>query len=697
MFLTRFLVALIAILVAGLAGPAAAQSFVETEYTKTEIIAETNGFVPGETLWFAIRQDVREGWHVFWTNPGDAGLPLDLQWTLPAGFTAGGILHPVPEYIPVGPLASYAHQGKPVFLVPVTAPESLPAGETVDIRIDATWQTCEEICVPEDGHFEFSLPVINDAQKENQNAALFEAARARLPVSFDGEAAFRLRGGEYVLEAQAIDGFRKEDAFFFPDVEGLIVPSGEQGVTVAGDVVSIAMQPGYLEEYGEKQLVGILTFLDASGARRGVEITAEVAGPIVKPAWSPTLQAAGNANVSLLLAMALVGGLILNVMPCVFPILFVKAAALMHTPREDRSAMRQHGLLYTAGVLSTFLLIGGVLLALRAGGEQLGWGFHLQSPVVVALSAYVLFMVGLNLSGMYTVGESLAGSGQALAGHGGRLGAFFTGALAVVVAAPCIGPLLSAPLGAALLLPPAIGMLIFATLGLGLAAPYLALTAAPSLGRLLPRPGPWMKTLKQALAFPVFAAAAYFLWVFSQQSNGAGLAVMLSGALFLALAAWLFQISKGEGGRAFMVRALSAIVALAALAPLTRLEPAEAARSGDVSLGALRAEPYSTEVLEAYRAAGTPVFIDFTAAWCVTCQINNATVFSSRELARAFERNGVAVMVADWTVRDPEITAALQSFGASGVPLYVYYPAEGPAEILPLPLTRRAVMKAVSG
>ncbi|MCK5746876.1 MAG: thioredoxin family protein, partial [Oricola sp.] len=280
----------------------------------------------------------------------------------------------------------------------------------------------------------------------------------------------------------------------------------------------------------------------------------------------------------------------------------------------------------------------------------------------------------------------------------GALGAFFTGVLAVVVAAPCIGPLMSAPMGAALLLPPAAGLAIFAALGLGLAAPYLILSFAPGLGRRLPRPGPWMATFKQFLAFPVFAAAAYFLWVLAQQAPGAGLGLVLAGAVLIAFAAWSFEKSKGEGRGAFVLRALSAVAVLLALAPLAGIRAAPpASLKEEGAYGAMTAVPYSAASLEEYRSAGTPVFIDFTAAWCVTCQFNKLTVFSDPEIAKAFAAAEAVFMVADWTVRDPEITEALARFGASGVPLYVYYPAEGEPEVLPLPLGKKAVLDAVSG
>ena len=677
-----------------------AQSAVETEYAFTEFLPEADGVAPGETLWIAIRQEVREGWHVFWENPGDAGLPLAVEWTLPEGFETGEPLHPSPEYIPVGPLASFAHEGEPVFLLSLTAPQDAVPGEVIDIEAFASWQVCEDICVPEDGRFSFRLPVVAEAAPIDAHAALFAAARAALPSVFKGEAAFSVRGGAYVLELDLPEGFMAEGAFFFPAVEGLIKPAAPQAMIARDGALTVEMEPGYLAGYEGDALRGVLAFTDDEGARRGVEIVASVSEPIAPPPSAPSLSAEPPEATGLLLlfVFAFFGGVILNVMPCVFPIIFVKEASLMQAAGEDMAKIRAHGALYTAGVVATFLAMGGALLLLRAGGEQLGWGFHLQSPLIVALSAYVLFMVGLNLAGLFHVGVSLAGTGESLASRGGGVGAFFTGALAVVVAAPCIGPLLTAPMGAVLLQPPVVGLSILAVMALGLAAPYLALTLAPALGRALPKPGPWMNVLKQALAFPVFAAAAYFLWVFAQQANASGLAFMLSGGVLLALAAWLFEISKSAGPRALVLRGVTALLAVGAIAPLTRIEPAVAVNAADGAAaphGAFMAEPFSAEALEAHRQAGTPVFVDFTAAWCVTCQFNKLTVFSSEELAEDFERAGVVFMVADWTLRDPEITSALEEFGASGVPLYAFYPAGGAPEVLALPLTRENVRERV--
>ncbi|WDI33218.1 protein-disulfide reductase DsbD family protein [Hyphococcus flavus] len=660
-------------------------------------MAETSGFVPGETAWFAVKQELRPGWHVFWVNPGDAGLPLELDWSLPQGFSAGEILHPAPEYIPVGPLASYAHEGAPVFLIPVTAPQDAQVGDVVDVAIDARWQICEEICVPEEGRFSFSVPVVETSTKDPKVQQIFSTARAALPDKLSKPVKFSVLGGDYVLQFSPPNEFSATNAFFFAEPEGLVEPSAPQTISLEDGAANIAMKPGWIDRYDGDALRGVLTFTDVGGGRRTFSLIADVPAPIVKPSDGGAIaQTQSTPDVLLLLVLAFLGGVILNVMPCVFPIVFIKAASFMRSAQKNSAAVRRDGVLYTAGVLATFLAVGGALLLLRAGGEQLGWGFHLQSPWVVALSAYVLFLVGLNLAGVFAIGESLAGSGETLAGKGGAAGSFFTGALAVVVAAPCIGPLLSAPIGAAILLPPAFGMLIFLALGLGLAAPYLVLSFAPGLGRLLPKPGGWMATFKQVLAFPVFAAAAYFLWVLSQQASTVGLGAVLAGLIFMAFAAWSFEYSRREGRGAFILRILSALAVLLAVAPLFRLEAAASAAQRVDKYGAMTAEPFSKEALDAYRASGVPVFVDFTAAWCVTCQLDKATIFSDSRLADAFSDKGIVFMVADWTVRDPEITMALESFGASGVPLYVYYAPGQTPHVFDIPLTKKAVREIVS-
>jgi len=671
---------------------AAPLTSAKTTYVDSALYADRAGFVPGEPTWFAIRQDVRDGWHVFWVNPGDAGLPLALNWSLPDGYDVGAIEHPAPDYIPVGPLASYAHEGAPVFLTSVTAPADATVGETIDVSISASWQACEDICVPEETLFRFSLPVLDAADAPvSENGLLFVAARLEHPEPLTLPATFARSGESYELSIADWDG-EALDVFFFPEDEGLTSPAATQTAEISDGALTIAMTPGWIDGPPGEKVRGVLRVGTDANAR-GYAIESEIApGARVPP--PAVVNAAPTANIGLMLAFAFFGGLILNAMPCVFPILFVKAASLLSSAQHDAKITRRHGLLYGAGVVASFAAIGALLIALRAAGEQLGWGFHLQSPVVIGLSAYILFAVGFNLIGVFSIGESVTGVGEGLARAPGAMGAFFTGVLAVAVAAPCIGPLLAAPMGAAMTQTAPVSMLIFIVMALGLAAPFVAITFAPGLGRRLPKPGPWMAVFKQALAFPVFAAAAYFVWVFARQTGDASLGGMLGGIVLLAFGAWLFGRSSAGTARAFLVRIASAIALALALAPVVTAKTADIARTTE-TYGALKVEAFDEAAIASYRAAGRPVFAIFTADWCVTCQADKLTIFSSDKVADAIDDANGVVMVADWTLRDPEITEALGKLGAFGVPFYAVYWPDGTATALAPPVSKREIIETV--
>ncbi len=705
----------LALLVALFLAPAAAHAdWVATPNAETRLLAERDGIAPGETVWLVLDQKLRTGWHVYWKNPGDSGLPLDLKWTLPEGYAAGEPHYPVPERIPVGPFANYGFHGRPAFLVPLTAPKTAKPGAIVEIGLKATWLICEEICVPEEGVFSLNLQVSASPALSSEGGARAAEARAALPSPLSAEGAFAVDSSVLVFDMAAPEGLGGE-IYFFPDADGILEPAETQRARLSGGRLRIEVPEGRATK-DAKTITGVVAYEDG-GVRRGLEVrfvrdpalkASMVSAPAVLPPTSSADAAGappseprsatkpdnGSSNFALLILSALAGGLLLNVMPCVFPVVFIKAASLMKS--GGGPSLRRDGLAYTAGVVGAFTLLGGALLALRAGGAGVGWGFHLQSPAVILLSAYILFAVGLNLAGVFHVGSSLQGAGQGLAARGGPLGAFFTGLLAVVVAAPCVGPLLTVPVGAAAVLPAAEGMAIFIAMGLGLALPFLALAFFPALGRFLPKPGAWMETARQALSFPVFAGAAYFLWVLTVQTGTAGLARALAGAVLIAAAAWTFERAKSGRWRVALsgasLAALSAAVVQAAfLAPA----PASAA-SGAFKHAALTAEAFSPERLTALRAEGRPVFIDFTAAWCVTCQVNKLTVFSDKKLAARFEKQGVAVLVADWTRRDGVVTEALGAFGANGVPLYAFYPPSGEARLAPQPLTVAAVEKLIA-
>ncbi|MEE2690520.1 MAG: protein-disulfide reductase DsbD domain-containing protein [Pseudomonadota bacterium] len=699
----------IAALALALAAPSHAASRISegvvTGHAQSALYPVEQGFAPGAVTWFVFEQTLQQGWHVYWKNPGDSGLPLDLQWTLPEGFEAGDVVYPTPERIPVGPLVNYGHHGGPAFLIPVKAPATAEAGSQVEIALKAAWLICEEICVPEEGTFSLTLPVSESPAADPAAAATAEAARAGAPEPVETDAEFSASPEAVVLSLRAPDGFGA-DGYFFPELEGLIEPAAAQRVERRADRLVVAMRPGFAVGDAGAETAWVLAFDDGTGAHKGYSFKAARSDTPIAPPATPVSQTsvaagsagagtAGGTGLVYLLLAAFLGGVVLNVMPCVFPVIFIKAATLMKTAGAERSAIRRDGLLYAVGVVATFAALGGLLLVLRAGGEELGWGFHLQSPVVVLLSAYVLFLVGLNLAGVFHAGESLQGVGGSLAGKRGAAGSFFTGVLAVAVAAPCIGPFLTAPIGAAAFLPPMIGMLIFVLMGLGLAAPYLALSFIPRLGAMLPKPGGWMETFKQALAFPVFAGAAFFVWVLAQQTGPAGLARALGGAVLLAFAAWLFERSKGAGRRALAARAAALVAAMLALISLAGLRIVDEAQASSAAGGG-EALAFDAAQIEALRGEGNGVFVDFTAAWCVTCQVNKLTVLSRADVAEAFAANHVTLMVADWTRRDARITEALAEFGANGVPLYVYYPPEGGPTVLPQPLTARAILDAVS-
>ncbi|WP_031555735.1 protein-disulfide reductase DsbD family protein [Parvularcula oceani] len=683
----RFLVSLAALF--ALFAPAAAQTgpVVETDHAASRLIAEREGAVPGETAWIALRQELEEHWHVYWRNPGDSGLPLEIDWTLPEGFEAGEVIYPLPHRLPLGPLVNYGHEGEPVFLVPLSVPETAQAGETARIVAEANWLICADVCVPEQARLTLDLPIMaEEAPPAAFAQEIGEALAARpRPAPFDAAYAAAEAGPVLRLAADL------DAPEFYPFEPALIEPAGRQDVSHDEGATLIAFDGGfdYLDAPPET-LEGLV--VTGSGANRQgyiVEAMRAEEGAAFASAPAPAPLTAGGgagpapAALGATLLFAFLGGLILNVMPCVFPVVFMKAASLAGSAGHERAVVRRHGVLYTAGVLATFLAIAGVLIALRAGGEQLGWGFQLQNPVVVGLFAVIILLVGLNLAGLFEVGTSVQGLGQGLTQRGGNAGAFFTGMLAVAVAAPCIGPFLGVPVGYALAQPAMIGLLVFAVVGLGLAAPYLLLSIVPVLGRLLPKPGPWMVTFKQLLSFAMFGTLVWLAWVLSLQAGPQGVLLLGVALVLAAFAAWAFGRSQG-GSRGWRVAALAGLVL--ALLPLARVETvvpqAIAAETDDRSK--LPTVPYGEERLAELRAEGVPVFVDFTAAWCVTCQVNKQTVLNRREVIDAFHERGVRYMVADWTVQDPEITRALEAQGRSGVPLYLYYaPGAEAARVLP--------------
>lgn len=677
---------------------------------EAELVPMSAWAAPGSTAVVAVRQVIEPGWHTYWRNPGDSGGATTLNWTLPEGVEAGNIVWPLPERQRLATLMNYGYSGEVFLPVPVEVPADAVPGTTIPLVAQALFLVCsDEMCVPDELTLRLDLPIREGpAPLDDRFGAAIQTVVETAPRPAGIEARVALDGQTLRLTATGgpLAGADFGRAWFFPDRGGLIdhpAPQpgerGPDGVTlnlaIGGEVRATGLTgpiSGVLAtDAGAWEIVATPgPALAGAGGGRALDLS-EGATAGTQTSWITFAQAA---------LFALIGGLILNLMPCVFPVLAMKAASLAGTAHEPREA-RRDGLAFTAGVLATFLALAAALLALRAGGEAIGWGFQLQSPGVIAALALLMLAVGLNLSGVFHVGGGLQGVGAgALSRLPGGTGAFFTGVLAVVVAAPCTAPFMAFALGAALLMPAPMALAVFLMLGLGLALPYLAISLSPGLLKTMPRPGPWMDRLKGLLAFPMYGAALWLIWVFSRQTGAEGLALLFAAALTLALALWLWgqaQAARAVGGRGLIHAAAGGLAVLAALG--LSVGAASAPRvvaSGDAPATAIASQPWSAEAVAAAQGQGRPVLVNFTADWCVTCKINERTSLSSARVSEAMTASNALYLVGDWTSRDDAITRELERHGRSGVPLYlVFQPGRTEPEILPQLLTEGVVLDAL--
>lgn len=665
------LYAFVTVVAAAAALPAAAQPY-STQHIRPELRIETPRPAPGQTVTLALVMTPDPGWHGYWANPGDAGVPLAIDWTLPAGARIGAFAYPVPERLLIAGLMNYVYAERYALLAPLTIPADARPGATLQLRGAAEWLACtDEICVPERGTVTLEVTV-GEGSGDAARRRAFDAWRAALPKPLGTPARFVAEGGRLRIAVPLPADVALADPYFFPLTRDAADYAAPQQVSRSGDLLII-------ETAGRgtpPRLDGVLRLDDRTGL-----VVAAAPGPVPAAGTPVGPPAAGGAGIALATALAgaLLGGLLLNVMPCVFPILSLKALSLARAGVEERVARRE-ALAYAAGVVLTCLALGGALLGLRAGGAAVGWAFQLQDPRVIALLLLLVTAIALNLAGLFELGSITTGG--ALAGRAGTAGAFWTGALAAFVATPCTGPFMAAALGTALVLPAAAALAVFAGLGLGLALPFLAIGFVPALRRRLPRPGPWMETLRRLLSVPMFLTALGLAWILGRQAGADGMAIGLAAALLLALGLWWAGIrqAKGRGfAPALPALGLAAVLALT-LAPVSTPAAAED--------GALGAAPFSAARLDEARAAGRPVFVYFTADWCITCKVNERTAIDRAEVAAAFRKAGVTVLVGDWTRGDPEIGRFLGAQGRSGVPLYLFYRPGGAApEELPQVLT----------
>lgn len=694
------------------------------------LVAESEGLRAGGTTTVALRITLDRGWHTYWTNPGDAGLPLTVQWTLPTGVTISALRLPVPHVLPQPPLMSYGYEHEVFVLADVSVAPSVAAGTRISLAADADFLVCADVCLPASAHVTLAASVAASPRASRWASAINETRDKLVRPASGWQTSVWRDGTRLLLIATLPDSMRSvlRAAYTIPDSADVLEHAAPQRMAITGDTLVMTWTVARRFSDTASRFSGVL-LTDVRTASVGVQLDAPIlrAPPagvarlvaLVDDAGATSTGGASSSNATtandppsalassalpeadlgfwLAILLAFGGGLILNLMPCVFPVLSIKILAFVERGGDDDGGRvgRRHALVFTLGVLATFWALAGALLALRAGGAQLGWGFQLQSPAVVAVIALVVFALALNLSGVFTMGMSLTRLGGV--GAGERYSdSFLTGLLAVVVATPCTAPFMGAALGYALTQPAAIGLAVFTALGLGLAAPYMLFASSPALLRKLPRPGPWLETLKQLLAFPLYATVVWLVWVLGRQVGPDQVAMVLLFAVVVSLIGWLAGRAQNAGRATRSTLSLAALVlSIGVGGAVIAAQPPTAVRASETPAGW---EPWSAARVAAARDSGRAVFVDFTAAWCLSCQVNERVALHTDKVERAFVDGNVLLLRADWTSRDPEITTVLASFGRSGVPLYVMYPSSSTvaAEILPAVLTPGMVVESVA-
>jgi thiol:disulfide interchange protein DsbD len=688
-FLRPVFLALLATPLLAVAAPPEAS----TEHVQARLVSSQAAVAPGQRFTVALEQSIKPHWHTYWQNPGDSGQATSIDW---AGAQAGPIQWPTPAIQAIGPIVNYGYEGRAALLVELTVPADAKPGSRFKPAAEVKWLVCKDVCIPEQVSLGLDLPVAAEA-KAGSDASQIDEWRGAIPKP----APFSVQlepAAQGVRLSGPTAGVTK--AYFFAEAWGAVAHSAPQAFKAEGGGWALDIPAGDDPLPAGKPMAGVVVLTTATGDQAWTVSAAmpegagkgpgpaDLTAPAAESATPAT--AAPESDLGLLpaLALALVGGLILNLMPCVFPVLSIKALALVS--KGDHKA---EGLAYTAGVLLSFAALAAVLIALRAGGQQVGWGFQFHSPVFVLIVAYLLFLVGLNLSGLFEIGGSFTGLGSGLAAREGLAGSFFTGVLAAVVATPCTAPFMGAALAFALSQPAAVMLAVFLTLGLGLALPFLLLAFWPAAQRWLPKPGAWMDRFKQFLAFPMYAAVVWLLWVLAQQAGPDGVALGLSGMVLIAFGLW-WRHGSGASLAGTGVAIASVVLALGAAA---WIKPIAAEAHSTTAAAGESTEPFSPERLAELRAQNKPVFVNLTAAWCISCLVNERVALSRPDVREAFAKAGVVYLKGDWTREDPVITAVLKAHGRSGVPLYLYYaPGAAEAQVLPQILTPGLLVEAIS-
>jgi thiol:disulfide interchange protein DsbD len=702
-------------------GAEAAPGPVRKGAVQAELVSAQRSIQPGQVFRVALKLDHEEHWHSYWINPG-TGYPTSLKWKLPEGFTAGPILWPTPHVVKDtrGQVTGNGYEGTVFLFVDITPPANLPAGAPVTLQAKADWLMCSDVCMPGNADLELTLDVSNDRPEPNMAIARrFNNAQAELPRPLEGWIPSAMRKGDNVifkLTPAAKPNTHRPASLHLFDSAGIIDYAAPQSLTEENGALVLTLP---ISKDAPEEMTRLAGVIDASdgwggmipshGATFDVELSDQSAAVSPQPhdpkgAASPSnpasdlpSPASGSRGIAGTLFLALIGGLILNLMPCVFPVLGIKILGFVNQAGHDRSRVIAHGLVYTVGVLLSFWILAGLILALRASGQQIGWGAQLQSPGFVYGMAAFLLIFSLNLSGLFEIGLSATGVGGKLQMQSGYAGSFFSGILAVLVSTPCSAPFLAPALGAAFSPTFSAGesMLIFTSIALGLAAPYLLLSIFPAAVKLLPRPGAWMETFKQLMAFPLYATVGALLWVLAGQTKDDDYALLfiVFGLVLVAMAAWVYGRFAKPGGRV----AAALLVVGGVWLGWPRDGADAAAASATASGYVVKWEHWSPETVAAARAAGRTIYVDFTARWCATCQTNKAAVFTSSDVLAELGRKNVLLLKADWTSRDEKITAELAKWNRSAVPFnLIYAPNLAEPVVLPELLTPGIVLEALA-
>lgn len=680
----------------------------ESEHVDAELVSEVESIQPGQPFWVALRMEMEPEWHTYWKNAGDAGMATTIDWDLPEGFSAGELKFPYLEKIVVEGVGSYGYEDVVFLLAKITPPKDLQPGKSIELKGKEDWLECKIECIPGSAELSLSLPVKQGVPGVDKKwSQKFSDTRFNLPIEkSEWEFSATKQDSQVVIQAVQPEWYEEEltNLQFFPLEGGIFDNVAKQKFVKNGNSYQVTAKFAKMQTKEPDSVKGVLV---AEPGWRGAE--SEKAHRIDVPLTKNLAAAEGGAqeagtSVLLAIVFAFLGGIILNLMPCVLPVLSIKILGFVQQTGNDRKKIATHGFVFTAGVLVSFLVLAGVLLLLRAGGQELGWGFQLQSPVFVIILSLFLFLFGLNLFGVFEIGTSLTAVDGKVAQKEGHFGGFLSGVTATVVATPCTAPFMGSALGFAFTQPAIVTLVIFTFLALGMAFPYLMLSLFPNWIKYLPKPGKWMETLKQFMGFLLVGTVIWLLWVLGIQAGSTTIVITLAILLFASIGAWVYSKWVGFNSKRnvkIIARTVSFVLIAGSLAFGMTAVDTSPPQSRNVSSSSnskseLNWQKFSPEKVKELKASGKPFFIDFTAAWCLTCQVNEKVALTSSEVVQMFPEKDIVALKADWTSRDETITRALAEYGRNSVPVYVLYKGNGEKpEILPEVLTPKVVLNAI--